>query len=102
MKLKVNDKVVVMEGKQRGKVGKILKIDRKKNRVVVEKLNIVTRYRKKTPNAPGQKIQKEAPIHFSNVMIVDPKTGKPSRIGYRFLKNGEKERYSKKSGEVLP
>lgn len=102
MKLKVKDNVVVIAGKHKGKVGKILKIDRKKNRVVVEKVNVVTRFRKKTANAPGQKIQKEAPIHASNVMIVDPKTGKPSRIGYRFLKGGEKERFAKKSGEVLP
>lgn len=101
MKLKVKDKIIIIAGKHKGKVGTIARIDRKQNKVIIDKVNMVIRYRKKTANAPGQKIEKEAPIHASNIMILDPKTGKPTRIGYRYLSSGKKERYAKKSGEVL-
>lgn len=101
MKLKLNDEVIVIAGKDKGKKGKIIKLLRKQDKVVVEKVNIVTKHIKKTSQKPGEKIQFEAPVHASNVMIIDPKTGKRSRIGYRINANGKKERFSKKSNTLL-
>ena len=102
MKLKVGDNIIVIAGKNKGKTGKIMKTDRKNDRVVIEKVNLQIKHVKKTSNAPGQKIEREAPIHVSNVMILCPKTNKRSRIGYRLLKNGKKERFAKSSSEPLP
>jgi len=101
MKLKVGDNVVVTTGKHKGKTGKLLKIDRKNNRVVVEKVNLQTKFVKKSINAPGQKKEQEGSIHASNVMVLCPKTNKPSRVGRRILKDGTNERYAKVSGERL-
>ena len=101
MKIKVNDKVVVITGKYKGKTGKVVKTNQSKEQVIVEKINMVTRHVRKTPRAPGNKVKKEAPLHISNVMLLCPKTNKPSRIGYRLLKDGKKERYAKVSGESL-
>ncbi len=101
MKIKMNDTVMIIAGKHKGKTGKILKTFEERNKVIVDKVNMQTDYRKKSQNAPGQKIQKEGVIDASNVMIIDPKTKKPSRIGYRFLASGKKERFAKKSGVSL-
>jgi len=101
MKLKVGDSVIVITGKHKGKTGKILKIDRNKNAVIVEKVNLQTKHVKKTMTAAGQKIEKEGYINASNVMVLCPKTNKPSRIGKRVLKDGTRERYAKVSGERL-
>lgn len=101
MKLKLNDHVIVTTGKDKGKKGNIMKIDSAKNTVVIDKVNIRTRHMKKTQSAPGQIVKYEAPISASNVQIIDPKTGKASRIGYKIIA-GEKIRFAKKSGESLP
>lgn len=101
MKLKLNDKVLVIAGKDKGKAGKIIKIDHKHGRVTVEKVNIRTKHIKKTQQRAGDKIQYEAPINASNVMILDPKENKPTRIGYKMSENGKKERVSKLSGATL-
>jgi len=95
MKLKLNDKVLVIAGKGRGKTCKIIKVDHKHDRVTVEKLNMRTKHIKKTQQRAGEKITYEAPMHVSNVMILDPKENKPTRIGYKKLENGKKERISK-------
>jgi large subunit ribosomal protein L24 len=101
-KLKKGDLVMVMSGKDRGTKGHILEVIRAKDRVVVEGVNIVKKRIKPTAENPsGGIIEKEAPIHISNVMLVDPKTGKPTRVGYKFDKDGKKVRYSKKSGEEV-
>jgi large subunit ribosomal protein L24 len=97
MKLKVNDQVMVIAGKDKGKSGQITKINRKKNRVTVSKVNLRIKHIKKQQNQPGEKISFEAPLSASNVMIVDPKTGKPSRIKHKKLASGKKERLSTKS-----
>jgi len=102
MKLKVGDNVVVIAGKSKGKTGKIIKTIKDKNLVVVEKVNLQTKHLKKNVNGPGQKFERETPINASNVMILDPKTNKRTRIGYRLLKNGKKERFAKASNEPLP
>lgn len=101
MKLKLNDKVLVIAGKDKGKTGKIIKVDHKHNRVTVEKVNIRTKHIRKTQQRAGDRIQFEASIHASNVMILDPKEGKPTRVGYKKNDNGKKERIAKLSGASL-
>lgn len=82
MKVRKNDTVIVISGNSRGKTGKVLKLFRGKNRVIVEGVNIVKRHTKPSQRSPqGGIVQKEAPIHVSNVMVVDPKSGKPTRVG---------------------
>ena len=100
-KIKTGDQVMVMSGKDRGRKGKILKVFRDKDRVIVEGVNIVKkRIKPSAENPQGGIIEKEAPIHVSNVMLVDPKTGEPTRVGYRF-EDGKKIRYAKKSGQQI-
>lgn len=101
MKLKVNDQVMVIAGKDKGKSGKITKIDKKNNKVTVEKVNLRIRHIKKRQNQPGEKVSYEAPFSASNVMVIDPKTGKPTRVQYKLLASGKKERVSTKSQTSL-
>ena len=102
MNLKVGDKVVVISGKSKGTEGKIIKTLKKENKVIVEGANMVTKHVK--PNAQNENggiIKVEAPIHASNVMIIDPKTKKRTRIGHTTDKNNKKIRIAKKSNEKL-
>lgn len=101
MNFKVGDKVVVIAGSNKGKEGKIIKTLRKENRVVVEGVNIVKKHQKATGMQAAGIIEVEAPIHASNVMIIDPKTNKRTRIGHTTDKNGKKIRITKKSNETL-
>lgn len=104
--LKKNDKVKVISGNHKGKEGKILKIFRSKSKVIVEGVNIIKRHtRPNQKNPQGGISQKEAPINLSNIMLIDPKAGEPSRIGMQVIEdeNGKKKRmrYGKKSGEII-
>lgn len=101
MKIKKGDMVVVIAGKERNKTGKVMRVLRKTERVVVDGLNKVVRHMRKTKTQAGQKVSFEAPIHASNVMVLDPKTKKATRIGYKINKDGKKERIAKKSDSVL-
>jgi len=101
MNFKTGDKVVVISGKDKGKEGKITHVLRKENRVVVEGVNIVKKHVKPNGQGTGSIMDMEAPIHASNVMIVDPKTGKRTRIGHSIDKKGNKIRVSKKSNSSL-
>lgn len=101
MNFKTGDKVVVISGKDKGKEGKITTILRKENKVVVEGVNIVKKHIKPNGQNAGSIVEVEAPIHASNVMIIDPKTGKRTRIGHSIDKKGNKIRVSKKSNESL-
>lgn len=101
MKLKLNDKVLIISGKDKGKTGKIIKVIKKHNRIVVEKCNMRTKHIKKTAQRKGEKIRFEAPISVCNAMILDPGMNKPTRIGYKILENGKKERISRLSGTSL-
>ncbi len=101
MNFKTGDKVVVISGKDKGKVGKITHVLRSENRVVVEGINIVKKHVKGNGQQAGSINEMEAPIHASNVMIVDPKTNKPTRIGHKIDKDGKKIRISKKSNSSL-
>ena len=101
MKIKVNDQVVVIAGKDRNKTGKVLRVVEKSNRVVVEGVNVAIRHMRKSRTQKGQKVEFNAPLSASNVMLIDPKTKKASRIGYRLTKEGKKERIAKKSNTVI-
>ena len=101
MNFKTGDKVVVISGKDKGKEGKITHVLRSENRVVVEGVNIVKKHVKGNGQQAGSINEMEAPIHASNVMIVDPKTNKPTRIGHKIDKDGKKIRISKKSNSTL-
>ena len=102
MNFKVGDKVVVIAGKDKGKEGKIIKTLKNDNKVVVEGINMVTKHVK--PNAQNENggiVKVEAPIHASNVMIIDPKTKKKTRIAHLVDEKGNKKRISVKSKEIL-
>ena len=101
MNFKTGDKVVVISGKDKGKEGKIIKVLRNENRVVVEGVNIVKKHVKGNGQQAGSITEVEAAIHASNVMIVDPKTNKPTRIGHSVNKDGKKIRVAKKSNSSL-
>ena len=101
MNLKVGDKVVVIAGSDKGKEGKIINIDRAKNRVTVEGVHMVKKHQKGNGQESGGILEMEAPINRSNVMIIDPKSKKRTRIGHTTDKNGKKIRISKKSNEKL-
>lgn len=101
MKLKQNDKVLIISGKDRGKVSKITRIINKKNKIVVENVNIRIKHIKKTQQRAGEKIRFEAPMSVANVMILDPSNNKPTRIGYKILENGKKQRISRLTGTSL-
>ena len=100
MNLKVGDKVVVIAGSSKGKEGKITKTLRNENRVIVEGVNIVKKHKKGNGQETGGILEVEAPIHRSNVMIIDPKTKKPTRIGKKIEKD-KKVRIAIKSSEKL-
>ena len=96
------DSVKILSGKYRGKTGKVLKVFPKENRVIVEGVNIIKRHTKPSQKSQqGGIIEKEAPVNASNVMVIDPKTGEPTRVGYKYLEDGSKVRVSRKSGEIL-
>ena len=100
--VKKDDNVIVITGKDKGKKGRIIAAYPRENRVLVEGVNMVKRHtRPNQANPQGGIIEREAPIHVSNVMHVDPKSGKPTRIGYKVLDNGEKIRIAKKSGQEI-
>ena len=101
MHFKTGDKVVVISGKDKGKEGKIIKVLRNENRVVVEGVNVVKKHVKGNGQQAGSITEMEAPIHASNVMILDPKTKKPTRIGHSINKDGKKIRVTKKSNSSL-
>jgi large subunit ribosomal protein L24 len=102
MYFRIDDEVVVIAGADKGHRGKILKIDRKNEKVIVEGAAKVWKHvRKSQKNPQGGRLNKEMPLAASNVMLVDPSTGKPTRIGVRFLPDGSKERFAKKSGTSI-
>lgn len=100
-KLKKGDKVVVISGSQKGKKGEVLRVLREERRAVVAGVNMVKRHTKPSAGNPGGVVEKEASLHLSNLAIQDPKDGKPSRIGFKFLDDGRKVRVAKRSGEVI-
>ncbi len=101
LKVRKGDEVIVLSGKDRGKKGSILKVMPKESRVVVQGVNIVRRHTRQTPGQTGGIVEKELPVHVSNVSLIDPQSGKASRVGYKFLEDGRKVRVARRSGEVI-
>ena len=101
VKIKKGDTVRVIAGDEKGKEGKVLRVDREKNRAIVEGVNLVSKHTKPSAQNPqGGIIKKEAPIHISNLSLLDPKSGEPTRVEYQ-VKDGKKVRISKKSKQVV-
>ena len=101
LKIKKGDHVVVVTGKDKGKKGEVLKVIPAENRAVVKGVAMVRRHQRQTAAQEGGIISKEAAIHISNLALEDPKDGKPTRVGYKFLKDGRKVRFARRSGEVI-
>jgi len=100
-KIKKGDKVVVTTGRDRGKTGEVREVIRAESRAVVSGVNLVRRHTRQTAQTEGGILTKEAPIHLSNLAIVDPKTGKPTRVGFKILDDGRKVRVAKRSGDLI-
>ncbi|MDJ0895861.1 MAG: 50S ribosomal protein L24 [Alphaproteobacteria bacterium] len=100
-KFKKGDKVVVITGRDKGREGEILKMIRADNRAIVQGINMAKRHTRASASSEGGILNKELPIHLSNLAHVDPKSGKPTRVGFRVLENGSKVRFAKASGEVI-
>ena len=101
LKIKKGDHVVVITGKDKGKKGEVLKVMPDENRAIVKGVSMIRRHQKQTTTQDGGIISKEAAIHISNLALEDPKDGKPTRAGYKFLKDGRKVRFARRSGEVI-
>ena len=104
MKIRTNDEVVVISGKEKGKTGKVMRVDRERSKVYVEGLNMVKRHQRANParqNAPVGVIEREGGIHVSNVAIVDPKDHKATRIRMTRTEQGARMRVTKRSGTEL-
>ncbi len=100
-RLRKGDDVVVISGRDKGKTGSILRVIPSEDRVIVDGINIVKRHTRPSQAQPGGIVDKEAPIHISNVALADPKDGSATRVGYKFLEDGRKVRFAKQSGEVI-
>ncbi len=100
MKIKKGDQVIVITGRDKGKTGEVIKAMPKENKVVVQGINMVKRHTRPTQESAGGIISKESPIHVSNVALIDPKSGKATRVGFK-VENGQKVRVAKRSGEVI-
>jgi large subunit ribosomal protein L24 len=101
LKIRKGDRVVVITGKDKGKKGEVIKVMPAENRVIVRGVAVVRRHQRQTATQEGGIISKEGPIHVSNVALEDPKDGTPTRVGYKFLKDGRKVRFAKRSGEII-
>jgi len=108
MRIRTDDQVQIIAGKDSGKQGRVLRTDPKKETVYVENLNMIKRHQRAQPSPSGQGpgveggiIEKEGPIHVSNVALIDPKDNRPTRVGIRKTEDGQRQRFSKRSGEVI-
>src|SRR3954447_22523906 len=104
MRIRTDDRVIVISGKDKGKTGKVLRVDTAKQRVFVEGLNIIKRHQRPSainPNAVAGVIEREGPIHVSNVALLDPKENKPTRIGTTVTADGKRARVAKRSGTQI-
>ena len=101
LKIKKGDKVKVITGTSKGKVGDVLKVFPSENKLIVSGVNLAKKHTKATQTSEGGIVQKELPIHISNVSHIDPKTNEITKIGYKVLEGGKKVRFAKKSGEII-
>ena len=101
LKIKKDDNVVVISGRDKGKQGKVLRVFPAEARAVVQGVHIARRHSKPSMGDPGGIVEKELKIHISNLAHIDPQTNKPTRVGYKFLDGGRKVRIARRSGEVI-
>jgi large subunit ribosomal protein L24 len=101
LKIRKGDKVIVIAGRDRGRTGEVLRVVPSEQRVLVQGVNMVKRHTRQRPGETGGIVEKEAPIHVSNVAHIDPKDGKPTRVGFRLVEGGRKVRFAKRSGEII-
>ena len=100
-KIKKNDKVIILSGKDKGKAGDVIKVLTKRKKLLISGINTVKKHTKATEGSQGGIVQKEMPIDISNVSLLCPKTNKPTKVGYKFLEDGKKVRFARKSGEII-
>ena len=100
-RIKTGDRVIVVTGKDKGKQGDVESVDRADNTAIVAGIRMVKRHTKPTQDSPGGIVDKETPIHLSNLALIDPESDKPTRIGFRVDADGKKERFAKRSGASL-
>ena len=101
LKIKKGDTVVVLTGRDKGKTGSVLRALPRENKLIVQGVNVAKRHQRQTPTAQGGIVEKELPIHVSNVAVADPKDNKPTRVGFKVNKDGSSSRIAKRSGEAL-
>jgi large subunit ribosomal protein L24 len=100
-KIKKGDKVVVLAGRDKGRKGEVLSVDPREGRAVVQGINLVKRHQRQTMQQEGGIVSKESPIDLSNLAIMDPKSGEPTRVGFKILDDGRKVRFAKRSGDLI-
>lgn len=100
-RIKKGDKVVVLTGRDKGRSGEVLKVLSAENRAIVQGINVAKRHQKQSQTQEGGIVSKELPVHMSNLAHEDPKDGKPTRVGFKVLKDGNKVRFARRSGEVI-
>ncbi len=100
-KVRKGDRVVVTTGRDKGKKGEVLKVFPKEDRALVSGVNVVKRHQRQTQRVQGGIVNKESPIHLSNIAHIDPRSGEATRVGFKVLGDGRKVRFAKKSGEVI-
>jgi large subunit ribosomal protein L24 len=100
-KIKKGDKVVILTGRDKGKTGEVFQVMPKETRALVRGVNLVKRHQKQTASQEAGIISKEAPVHLSNIALLDPKDGKPTRVGFKVLEDGRKVRVAKRSGDLI-
>ena len=100
-KVKKGDRVIVTTGRDKGKKGEVLKVFPKEDRALVSGVNVVKRHQRQTQRVQGGIVNKESPIHLSNIAHIDPQSGEATRVGFKVLGDGRKVRFAKKSGEVI-
>ena len=100
-RIRKGDNVTVVSGRDKGKSGSVLRVLQDDERLIVQGVNVVTRHMRASQTQAGGIVEKESSIHVSNVSLVDPDSGEPTRVGFRILEDGRKVRYAKRSGEVM-
>ena len=100
-KIKKGDKVVILTGRDKGKTGEVFQVMPKETRALVRGVNLVKRHQKQTSSQEAGIVSKEAPVHLSNIALLDPKDGKPTRVGFKILDDGRKVRVAKRSGDLI-
>jgi len=100
-KIKKGDKVVILTGRDKGKTGEVFQVMPKETRALVRGVNLVKRHQKQSASQEAGIVSKEAPVHLSNIALLDPKDGKPTRVGFKVLEDGRKVRVAKRSGDLI-